>query len=201
MDFGWLKKIFGDEDITPSEILSPAKPQQAQPVTAWEKSAAPAQPAQTPKKTPACGLAYTIVSDIQGTIYSLDAHCTPNQELIKLLFDAANDGHNVILATNGYLESAEATLQAVCADLNLEIPKSLLLKSKFDIGDEYADIVFDNERVDYLKHLDDVTHMVKIDIFGEPSVPFAQIRSLLQLNEKQDVAPQTAPSGKITRQP
>ncbi|HNQ92752.1 MAG TPA: hypothetical protein PKI93_07470 [Alphaproteobacteria bacterium] len=135
---------------------------------AFDKSAGP-QPSKP-------GITYTIVSDYGGTIAL--GNGSLNMPLIHFLLDAAENGHTVYIATHGRVDPLEDSLEMACIKTKRKLPDNIKCVHKFDISKLDVDIAFDNEDFLYLKDGGASISNVKVDIWGNPSVPYEKLRRM-----------------------
>lgn len=127
-------------------------------------------------KTPQPAIQYTIVSDYGGTIAL--GNGKPNLPLVHFLLDAAEKGHEVIIATHGHVEPLRDSLEIACIRTKRSLPENIKYVHKFDIGKLDVDIAFDNEEFSHLKDGAASISNVMIDIYGSPSVPYDKLRRM-----------------------
>lgn len=145
-----------------------------------------------PAKSPSA-LNLVITSDVGGTIVKPDLQY--NWQLLTYLFDAAENGHEVIVCTIGNLQSVEDVLTMAEMKLNRDCPPNLSVMSKWDMKgrDIEADIAFDDQDFTYLPKPPGVYGVI-MAMDGTPSTPWAKLRALAGLPEAAAPSAKPAPA-------
>lgn len=165
-----LRALFSNvahENDQPSPVQTPVEPEKIPTTLPIEQN------------PPSCIHRYTITSDIGGTIETAELNF--NLDLVNFLCDAAEDSNIVILVTGGSLDLGWNIFKAACAEAGRAIPETITIQNKSDFANMEADIAFDDENFDYLKNQCARLYSVTINLFGDPDIPFEEIRKILDL--------------------
>jgi hypothetical protein len=145
---------------------------------------------------PTCGTRYVFCSDINGTI---ELGGRPTVDLLNLLLDAAEDGHEVFFATHGLEQNNLRKLQGFCHEIGRSLPDDVPVLSKFDVPVLYSgrviDVAFDNEDFNYLPNRT-AGLQVTVSAYSGPDLPYDYIREKFQI-PRLAAGPDTNPTADV----